>query len=200
MSSPNPSGNRREQRTQDKRQQRQNGSSAKSKVNSSPKRDRTSRQESGATLSVPGYAQSGAPRLIETLVDSEVPADVERLVWAELNQDHILANLNEAEMTWRRYTLLNNMEMVLASHPPRESIWQGRELRQEAGLDDGRTALTPEQIHRLRDAFDAAYERSTRSREGWQQSLLARQQEERRIIEEREQEHQNQSWLEKLIG
>lgn len=185
---------------QTKRQQRQNGSNQDSKPDNRPKPNRKSRHDSGISLSIPGYAQSEAPSLIETLVDSNVPRDVERLVASELNQDHILGNLNEAEVTWRRYSLLNNLEMVLASHPPRESIWQGREMRQEAGLDDGRTALTPEQVHQLRDSFDAAYERTTRSRKGWQQSLLAEQRSERRIIEEREPEQQNRGWLAKLLG
>lgn len=200
MSTSGPSRSGKEQRSQNKRQQRQNGSSARSKADNGPTSKRQSRHDSGFTLSVPGYAQSNAPSLLETLVDSDIPSEVQRLVEAELNRDHILANLNEAETTWRRYTLLNNFEMVLASHPPKQSIWQGREMRQSAGLDDGRTALTSEQVHQLRDAFDAAYERTTRSRGGWQQRLLSRQQEERRIIEEREQESQNRGWLSKLLG
>lgn len=195
-SSDSSSGNRQ----QTKRYQRQNGSKPRSGADTGTTPSQPSRADNGVTLSVPGYAQSEAPSLIETLVDSEVPKEVERLVKSELNQDHILANLNPAEVTWRRYILLNNLEMVLASHPPRQSIWQGRELRQEAGLEDGRTALTPEQVHQLRDAFDAAYERTTRSRGGWQQRLLSEQQSERRIIEEREQEQQDQGWLAKLLG
>lgn len=200
MSTSGPSRSGKEQRSQTKRQQRQTRSNTRSKADHGPTPKRQSRHDSGVSLSVPGYAQSNAPSLLETLVDSDIPSEVQRLVEAELNRDHILANLNEAETTWRRYTLLNNLEMVLASHPPKQSIWQGREMRQAAGLNDGRTALTSEQVHQLRDAFDAAYERTTRSRGGWQQRLLSEQQSERRIIEEREQESQDRGWLAKLIG
>lgn len=200
MSSPDPPRKDTNKRPQTTRQQRQNGAGSSSASNPTSSPGPRGRSDSGVSLSVPGYAQSEAPSLIETLVDSDIPPEVERLIESELNRDHILANLTEAEMTWRRYTLLNNFEMVLASHPPKESIWQGRQMRQAAGLDDGRTALTPEQVHQLRDAFDAAYERATRSRGGWQQRLLSEQQSERRIIEEREQEQKNQGWLSKLLG
>lgn len=102
-----------------------------------------------------------------------MPEEIERLLEAELNQDHILGNLNDAELTYRQYNILNNMEMVIASHPPAESLWQG-EIRKEAGLDGGHRPLTPEQIHWIIDAFDAAYERATRSRDWWLTDLALR--------------------------
>jgi hypothetical protein len=159
-----------------------------------PSRGRGGSLESG--LSFDSGTEGG--QLIRALNNSQVPEDIKKLLKSELNQDHILANLDEAELTWRRFGLLNNMEMVMASHPPKESIWQG-DRRKEAGLGDGRSSLTPEQVHWIRDSFDAAYERATRSRDGWQQKLLSEQTQERRVVEEHEVD-EGGSWLSKLVG
>lgn len=136
-------------------------------------------------------------QLIQALNKSQVPSEIKTLLQAELNQDHILGNLDDAELTYRRYGLLNNMEMVLAAHPPKESIWQG-EIRKEADLGDGRQSLTPELVHWIRDSFDAAYERATRSRDGWQQTLLSEQQQERRVVEDHSGDEGG--WLSRLLG
>lgn len=175
--------------------------------NQTPDDDRTEqdtrpRRPAGGAPSGPngtGYGYgSEAAALVEVLNRHELPTDVERLLESELNPDHILANLNEEEVRYRRFSLWNNKEMVLGSFPPDRSIWQGERRKEAAALDDGRTALTVEQVHGIRDAFDAAFARVSRSREGWQQDKLADQTEERRIVEERNED--SGGFLSKLMG
>lgn len=132
------------------------------------------------------FNDPGAANLVQVLNRAELPDSVRRILEAELNPDHILGNLNEAELRYRRFSLWNNKEMVIGSFPPSESIWQGKIRKNAEELGDGRDALTQEQLHWIRDAFDAAFARTTRSRQGWQQKVLAEQTQERRIVEEKD--------------
>lgn len=131
------------------------------------------------------YNAPGAANLVSVLNQYDLPADVERLVEAELNPDHILGNLNEAEVRYRRFSLWNSREMVVASFPPSESIWRGDLRKDVEGLGDGKEPLTQEQIKSIRDAYEAAFARVSRSRGGWQQKILAEQTQERRVVEEK---------------
>lgn len=125
----------------------------------------------------------GAAQLVKTLAAHDLPKDVVRLVESELNQDHILANLDNNDIHRRMFDLRNQLELILASFPSEESALQG-EIRKEFGFRDAKKALTPEQLHDLRQAFYAAYDRTTRSRNGWQQHLLAEQTQEVRHVED----------------
>lgn len=135
--------------------------------------------------------------LLGALTRSGAPGDAKRLFGAELNQDHILGKLDEAELWYRRHELDINLEILLGSAPPEGSIWQGPR-RKAAGLEGKPWPFTPQEIHEARDTRDAAYERNTRSRDGWQQNLLAEQQSERRIVEERD--DSSGGLLSKLVG
>ena len=143
------------------------------------------------------YGNHPTGDLLGTLVASGAPPDAAKLLAAELNQDHVLSKLDESELWYRRYAIKNNLEIILASAPPEESIWQG-ERRDAAGLEGHPEPISPTLIHQLRDTADAAYERNARSRDGWQQTLLAEQQSERRIVEERD--TKKQGLISKLIG
>lgn len=123
-----------------------------------------------------------ASDLVGTLSESSAPDDQQRLFEAELNQDHVLANLEEPDLIYRRHELNINLAMLLASAPPAESIWQGPR-REAAGLEGKPWPFTPTEVQQARDTRDAAYARVTRSRDGWQQTLLAEQQTERRVVE-----------------
>lgn len=151
----------------------------------------------GASSANYSYNDSGAANLVQVLNQSDLPESTRRILEAELNPDHVLGNLREEELRYRRFSLWNNKEMVIASFPPKESIWQG-EARKQAGLGDGKEALSQEQLHWIRDAFDAAFARTTRSRNGWQQTVLAEQTQERRIVEEGNEEEGN--FLSRLVG
>lgn len=143
------------------------------------------------------YGDHPAGDLLSTLSRSGAPPDAAKLWASELNQDHILGKLDEAELWYRRHELDINMDLLLASAPPSESIWQGPR-RRVAGLDGKPWPFSPTEIHEARDTRDAAYERNTRSRDGWQQKLLAEQQSERRIVEERD--DSSGGLLSKLVG
>lgn len=143
------------------------------------------------------YGDHPAGDLLTTLVRSGAPPDMAKLFAPELNQDHVLAKLDEAELWYRRHELDINLELLMAAAPPHESIWHGPR-RKAAGLDGKPWPWTPQEVHGARDTRDAAYERNTRSREGWQQKLLAEQQSERRIVEEREKD--SGGILSKLVG
>lgn len=146
-------------------------------------------------------ASQKAPDLIATLAELDLPEETVQLLQAELSRDHILANYSEADITWRKWGLQNTREIVEASHPPKESIWQGN-LRKEAGLDEARRTLSPKQRQHVRSAIEAAFSRTTRGgpqRGMAQQKLLAEQQTERRVVEDR-MEDERSGWLAKLIG
>lgn len=129
------------------------------------------------------YGSHPAGDLLTTLSRSHAPEDAKRLWQSELNQDHILGKLDADELWYRRKELDINMDLILASAPPPESIWQGPR-RKAVGLDGKPWPFTPTEIHQARDTRDAAYARVSRSRDGWQQTLLAEQQTERRIVDE----------------
>lgn len=143
------------------------------------------------------YGDHPAGDLLSTLARSGAPPDAAKMFSAELNQDHLLGKLDEAELWYRRHELEINLDLLLASAPPDASIWQGPR-RKAANLDGKPWPMTPQEIHEARDTRDAAYERNTRSRDGWQQTLLAEQQSERRIVEERD--DSSGGILSKLVG
>jgi len=162
-----------------------------------------SRPRGGGDTLRSGLSNPRAPDIIDSLTDTaDLPDNVLKLLKTEFNKHHALGNYTEQHLLYRRYQLKNTQEIVESHFPPKESIWQG-EIRKEANLGDGRTALTPEQRQQLRDSIELAYSLSTRSgpKKGLaQQTLLANQTSEKRIIEEREPDQQNKSWLEKIIG
>ena len=143
------------------------------------------------------YGDHPAGDLLSTLVRSGAPPDAAKMWSSELNQDHVLGKLDEAELWYRKHELDINMDLLLASAPPEESIWHGPR-RDAADLDGKPWPFTPKEVHEARDTRDAAYERNTRSRDGWQQTLLAEQQSERRIVEERNSD--SGGILSKLVG
>ncbi|GAA0303983.1 hypothetical protein [Halarchaeum salinum] len=135
--------------------------------------------------------------LLSALNESGAPTDAKRLFGSELNQDHILGKLNEDELWYRRFELEINLDLLLASAPPETSIWQGPR-REEVDLGGKPWPFSASELHEARDTRDAAYARATRSRDGWQQKLLAEQQSERRIVEERDEG--SEGLLSKLVG
>jgi len=143
------------------------------------------------------YGDHPAGDLLSALSRSGAPPDAAKLFASELNQDHLLSKLDEAELWYRRHELHINLDLLLASAPPSESIWKGAR-REAAGIEGKPWPFTPQEIHEARDTRDAAYERNARSRDGWQQKLLAEQQSERRIVEERE--DSSGGLLSKLVG
>jgi hypothetical protein len=172
--------------------QRQNGGSHR------VQREKQQALRGGVQPGEYSFSSTGAANLVQVLNESELPDDIRRLIEPELNQDHILGNLNREELRYRRFSLWNNKEIVLASFPPRESIWQGDVRKKASCLGDGRASLSQEQIHWIRDAFDAAYARCSRSLHGWQQDELSDQTQEKRIVEESSAD--NSGMLSRLIG
>lgn len=136
--------------------------------------------------------------LLEALTKVDLPEPVQQLQQGESSRDHILSYLDDAELNYRRFQILNGKEIMVASHPPRESIWQG-DIR-KAVFDEGRENLDDNVplLHGIREGTDAAYARTARSRDGWQQKILAEQTEERRVVEERPED--SGGWLSKLVG
>lgn len=114
--------------------------------------------------------------LLRTLSESEIPDAVEPAWGSETNQDHMLGNLNDAEVWERKFNLKNNHEFVLAMCPPEESVIQGEFRKKHFDFLPGATEpLNSRRLHELADSHDAAYARVTRSRNGWQQEQLAKQ-------------------------
>lgn len=143
----------------------------------------------------------GADDVIDALFALDgLDQEIKTLLAPELSRLHGLANYDEAELNWNRFTLLNNGEILEAHFSPRESIWQGN-LRKEGGLRDGRTALQPETRKKIRDVTKrTAYGLATRSgpeRGGFNQKLLAQQQAQRREIVEKEED--SGGWLSRLL-
>lgn len=168
-----------------------------------PRRRRGGRRGRGGSDALPSpLASDGAENVIDALFDLDgLDADVIKLFRAELARAHGLGNLDEAHLNYRKYKILNTEEFWQAAFPPQESIWQG-ELRKEAGLKDGREALTPELAAEIRTAADATYNIATRSGPefgGFQQKLLAQQQAERREIVERD-DKSSGGWLKRILG
>ena len=110
--------------------------------------------------------------LIDTLTQSDAPETARRGLESEMNRDHVLTNLKEDEIWERKWDLMNNEEMILSMFPPPESVLQG-EVREQFGLDGGDAALTPEKTHDINDTRAAAFARTARGRNGWQQRLWA---------------------------
>ena len=113
--------------------------------------------------------------LLRVLSESEIPDGLTGWV-SETNQDHILGKMTEAEIWERKFNLKNNEEFVASMFPPEESIIQG-DFREEhfEFLPGAKEPLTWDTMHQLSDSLDAAYARSTRSRDGWQQEMLTKQ-------------------------
>ncbi len=104
--------------------------------------------------------------LAQLLLQSETPEHLERMLEGETNADHVLGNLSDEDLWERRFNIMNNEELLLAMHPPKESVLQG-EVREEFGLDGPKYPASVETVHDLSDSRDAAYARSTRARDGW---------------------------------
>lgn len=117
--------------------------------------------------------QGGMTPFADRLLETGTPEHVDEMVSGETNEDHVLGNLKDEELWERRFNIMNNEEFLLAMFPPQESVLQG-ELREEFGLDGPKHAAPPTVEHELSDTADAAYARSTRSRGGWQQEMLAK--------------------------
>jgi hypothetical protein len=122
--------------------------------------------------------------LFRELTERDLPPKVRRLFDAEQSADHILGNISEDELLYRRFVLRNNVELVKGMAPPDESIWQGP---RRAELDVGgiNRPLTPEDVQAVREARDAAYARNTRALEGWQQETTQDQRREERVVHDR---------------
>lgn len=116
-----------------------------------------------------GGMRSHTDRLLET----GVPEDVGGMVEGEMNEDHVLGNLEDGELWERRFNIMNNEEFLLAMYPPEESVLQG-DVRERFGLPGPKHALDPTAEHELSDSRDAAYARATRSRDGFQQEMMVK--------------------------
>ena len=136
--------------------------------------------------------QGGQPELtslLETLVNSERPSDVSSLMESESNQDHILGNLKDEEVWERKWDIENNEEFILSMFPPSQSVLQG-EVRKMFGLPAPYDAVQPTTLHNIEDTKAAAYSRTTRSRDGWQQKQLNEQVQEIRSFDGSQQEEE----------
>lgn len=135
--------------------------------------------------------------LIDELTARDLPPKVRRLFDAEQTADHSLGNISEDELLYRRFVLRNNVEMVKASAPPRESIWTGSR-RDEIEAGGLRWPLRPEDVQAFREARDAAYARNTRGLDGWQQEIIQDQRREERVVHEAPE--RDGGILSKLVG
>lgn len=145
------------------------------------------------------HVDGEAKNLAELLLQSNSPKDVQQIFGGEINQDHVLGNLNEDEIWERRHNIHNQREFAEAMFPPEESVLQG-EVRERFGLDGPKHPLTPQNEHFLSDTADAALARSTRARDGFERKMMNKSISEVHRVDESNRGDESSGILGGLIG
>jgi hypothetical protein len=147
-------------------------------------------------LSRSGYQTTS--QLINTLMNTQLPAAIKDGLEAELTQDFSLSNLNEFEANYFFYNLQNRKEFFIARFPGHESLLQG-DLRQTI-YGDELYPLDCEDRYNISVAFDAIWSRTTRGRGGYQQEKLSQQITESRQVSNPHMGQRKRSFWDKLVG
>lgn len=138
-------------------------------------------------------------QLINTLMNTQLPAEIQDCLAAELTQDFPLSNLNEFEINYFFYNLQNRYEFVVARFPHQESLVQG-DLRKLI-YGDELYALDSQERYDLSVAFDALWARTTRGKGGYQQNKLSEQiTESRQVANPQNMGQRKRSFWDKLVG
>ncbi len=148
-------------------------------------------------LSRSGYQTTS--QLINTLMNTQLPPEIQDCLAAELTQDFPLSNLNEFETNYFFYNLQNRHEFAVARFPSRESLVQG-DLRKTI-YGEELYAIDSQDRYNMSVAFDAVWSRMTRGRGGYQQEKLSQQiTESRQVANSQHMGQRKRSFWDKLIG
>lgn len=125
-------------------------------------------------------------RMAEYLIDSGIDSEVARSVTDLLDKEFALANISSNDREYARLMAENVVLMLEEEHPPKGSSLQGAKRAAYLGeYGDTKDPLPESTKTQLRTVLLAAFFRSSRSVDGWQQEKLSENIQTQRLEEQK---------------